>query len=179
MKKITRSIFASTLLFSIVMCATFSSASASSTESNTPDTIYGSDVILDLSLDEFSTVKRGSDVCLDITLEGLQKDEEIIPFGNVDQTTTTSFSFDLLDRNGEYVTSTVVTVTGVFSQIEHAAAISKVTATFSGGKADRISYKPDIDGDTVTVTFYYTAGVTFPIGSTGFKISTNGNITQI
>lgn len=181
MKKMSRSIFASVMLLAVIMCTSLSSASAASIEATTPEIICGTNVYLTYSVDEFQTVTRGSDVYLDIDLKAWQEseNEDITLFGNVDQTTSKRIIFDLLDRNGEYITTATATIEGIFSQVHDAAAISSVSMSFSGGQASRISYSTDINGDTATVTFYYTSGVTFPIGSTGFRIKSNGNISQI
>ena len=123
MKKMTRSIFASVMLLAVVMCTSFSSASAASIKT-TSETTCGANVYLTYSIDELhQPVTRSSDVYLDIDIKDWQESEndDIILFGNVDQTTSETFTFDILDTNGVYLVTATATVDGIFSQVHDAA----------------------------------------------------------
>lgn len=102
--------------------------------------------------------------------------EEAAVFSYPERQVTTTFTHDIVDRNGEFIAMMTTTVTGEYSEVEHTAVISSITAYYSNAQVSGLSYSVSYSGDTATIDILLNG---LSIGSSTYKLTTNGSIVWI
>lgn len=169
MKKLLNFLLVVSLMLS--MCVT-AFASETSTTVGTPvqgKTVFCENLVL---LDD------GNYYC--ILVETVEDKSTIEPLSYPERQKTKTFVHNLVDRNGLFVATITVTVSGVYSEVEKSAVINSVVASFSNeqtpGLSAGLSYSVSYNGSTAQLNILRYGQ---RIGSLSYKLYTNGSLQQI
>lgn len=102
--------------------------------------------------------------------------DDATPYAPVQRFTTKSYSHRIYDLNGAFIATFTTTVKGYYFYPSQEAEIVSVTGAYSNQAISGLSYRVEYNGNTATVNITLNGAT---IGSLGYKISTDGVISQL
>lgn len=183
MKKASIKILSSALALCMVIAAGVLSAAAESTAStyDAPACERGEDLYLNVLTSEdgrFLCVGvEETDFGTVVTQKGCQgvHSAKSTLRSYPEKEVSKAFTYYIYDADHSLLAAFSVCVTGVYSQIDREALITRIAGDFSGGSGSSFTYTPFMNGNTASVNIYFKGT---PVGAFQYKLSTNGLLTN-
>lgn len=183
MKKTHIKILSSALALSMVMGAGVFSTAAESTAStyDTPACERGEDLYLNVLASEdgrFLCVGvEETDFGTVVTQKGCQgvHSAKSTLRSYPEKEVSKAFNYYIYDADQSLLAAFSFCVTGVYSQIDREALITRMTGDFSGSSGSSFTYTPFMNGNTASVNICFEGT---PVGAFQYKLSTNGVLSH-
>ena len=153
-------------------------------------------LILSMSITAFAsetssnveTLEQGDPVCCEnlvlldngnyycVLVETAEDESAIELFRYPERQKTKTFVYSVNNRNGVFIATLTVTVSGVYSEVEQSAVINSVVASYSNEQLSRLSYSVSYNGSTAQLNILLNG---LGIGSLSYELYTNGSLQQI
>lgn len=111
-----------------------------------------------------------------VLVETVEDESAIEPFSYPERQKTKTFIHSVNDRNGTFLATLTVTVSGVYSEVEQSAVITSVVASYSNAQISGLSYSVSYNGNTAKLNILLNG---LGIGSVSYKLYTNGSLQTI
>lgn len=167
MKRIASMLMAVLLCAAFVLCA---SAETSKYGGVADQTVYayGKDIVI-------GETGELCDGYTYVVIEGRGEIEEAVPLSVTDKTKTKMFVNNIYDKNGTFICTLQVTVSGMYSPQDRVSEISSVKYLCTGTHSDYVTISKKVSGNTAELRLYYLGKY---IGKFTYTISYSGNIQQ-